>query len=296
MSILAMLVHIVVLIFSILSADSISAAAPPRPDQYGSIPTIIFSSYTLENSTAQTLHKVEFLAYAPVKRMTYQQCIGLMSSHPNTLKIDEFGNQIVRFVYDTIPPFAKKIISVHAEILLNNGAGWPMTIEPSIYLQPARYIEVRHEKIIRTARTLSSPDPMKTAEKIYRFVSDHVRSDGYASGEYGALYALEQGRGDCTESMYLFVALCRAAGIPARCIGGYTLGGSTVLRSSRYHNWAEFHDRTSWRITDPQQKVFAQNRGDYLATKVLHDFPEHQGLSFHRFYTGEDRVKVRMNE
>jgi transglutaminase-like putative cysteine protease len=82
-----------------------------------------------------------------------------------------------------------------------------MVIDPSMYLQPARYIEAGHEKIIRTAKNLSSPDPMKTAENIYRFVSDRVRSDRYSSSEYGAIYALEHGRGDCTESMYLFVAL-----------------------------------------------------------------------------------------
>jgi hypothetical protein len=137
---------------------------------------------------------------------------------------------------------------------------------------------------------------MKTAERIYHFVSEHVHSDGFSSGELGALYALVNGKGDCTESMYLFVALCRAAGVPARGIGGYTLTASPVLRPSRYHNWAEFHDGKSWQIADPQQKVFALNQGNYLATKVLHDFPKRRGFSFHRFYAGDDRLRVKMNE
>ena len=44
---------------------------------------------------------------------------------------------------------------------------------------------------------------------------------GYIKNDRGALYALKTKEGDCTEFMHLFVALCRANKIPARCIGGY---------------------------------------------------------------------------
>ena len=291
-----MLAHILLLIFSFFYAAPASAASPVLSVQFDSIPKQIFFSYTLENSTAQPFHKVEFLMYAPVKTTSYQQCAGLTSSHAHVLQIDTLGNQIIRFVFDVIPPFAQKSISVHATVLLNMGTGWRMTVDPQMYLHPTRYIESGHEKIIRTARSLSGANPMETAGKIYRFVSEHVKYIGYSSKEYGAIYALDHGMGDCTESMYLFVALCRAAGLPARCIGGYKLAGSPILHSSRYHNWAEFHDGKAWQIADPQQKVFALNRENYVATKIFQDVPEQRGFSFHRFYTGDERVKVRMNE
>lgn len=39
--------------------------------------------------------------------------------------------------------------------------------------------------------------------------------------EHGALWALQNGRGDCTEFSNLMVALLRAAGIPAKVVSGY---------------------------------------------------------------------------
>jgi transglutaminase-like putative cysteine protease len=292
----AMSTCIVVLITFIWCAVSASAAVLLPSEQKEPIIRNIFYSYTLENTTARPVTNVEFLTYAPVKRTTFQQCTGLRSSHPNAVQTDELGNQVLRFVFDLIPPFAKKVVSVHAEILQTQGRGWRMAIEPSMYLHPARYIETGHEKIARTARSLIAADSTKTAGNIYRFVSEHVCSNGYSSREYGAVYALEHGRGDCTESMYLFVALCRAAGLPARGIGGYMLAESTILRPSKYHNWAEFYDGQMWRTADPQQKLFALSPTGYVATKVLHDLSDQRVFSFHRFHVGNDGVKVRMND
>jgi transglutaminase-like putative cysteine protease len=293
---LAIFARIAVLFYCTFSAVPVAAASAVLSEPNDINLKQIFYSYTLENTTSHALNNVDFFTYAPVKRMAFQRCMGIASSHSNTTQIDDRGNQLLRFSFDTIPPFARKIVSIHADIQQNHGTGWQMEINPSRYLQPARYIEAGHQRIVSTARDLSSFDPLRTAEKIYRFVSEHVRSDGYSSKEYGAVYALERGKGDCTESMYLFMALCRAAGIPARGIGGYTLVRNTVLQPSRYHNWAEFHDGATWRIADPQQKVFAVTQGDYIAMKILHDFPEREEFPFHRSYTGNDRIKIRMNE
>ena len=44
---------------------------------------------------------------------------------------------------------------------------------------------------------------------IFQWVSQNVKDDGYSAKDRGALYALTNRKGDCTEFMYLFVALCR---------------------------------------------------------------------------------------
>jgi hypothetical protein len=256
----------------------------------------VLYSYTLENTIPRTLNKVAFVTYAPVKKMTFQHCTSIVGSHPSAIQVNEFGNQIIRFSFDAIPPFARKIVSIQAGVQQHRGAGWPTESDPSRYLQPARYIETKHPKIVHAAKGLSNSDPMKAAEKIHRFVSESIRPAGYSSQEYGAVYALEHGKGDCTESMYLFVALCRAVGLPARGIGGYRLTVSAVLKPSQYHNWAEFHDGRTWRIADPQRKGFAVNQSDYIAMKILHDFPEREDFPFHRFHASDNRVKVTMNE
>lgn len=54
--------------------------------------------------------------------------------------------------------------------------------------------------------------------------------------------------GDCTEHTLLLVALARAAGIPAREVGGLAYAGEAGFA---WHAWAEYHDGNHWRTVDP---------------------------------------------
>ncbi len=90
--------------------------------------------------------------------------------------------------------------------------------ESKLYLGPSPYIESRHAKIRGLAKELTdeSLTPWKQVEKFY----DHVRDTiTYRNGKLkGALAALKDGDGDCEELTSLFIALCRAYGVPARTV------------------------------------------------------------------------------
>ncbi len=52
----------------------------------------------------------------------------------------------------------------------------------------------------------------------------------------GAKFCLEKGQGECGDYSALFVALCRAAGVPARPVVGYLINE----KAATWHVWAEF--------------------------------------------------------
>ena len=87
-----------------------------------------------------------------------------------------------------------------------------------IYLAPSPKIESRDPKIRDLAKTVGA-DKEKAWEKveaIYDFVREKVK---YQNGKLkGALAALKDGTGDCEELTSLFIAICRAANIPARTV------------------------------------------------------------------------------
>ncbi len=87
-----------------------------------------------------------------------------------------------------------------------------------IYLAPSKLIESTNPKIKSLARKLGV-DKEKAwdhVEEIYDWVRDHIK---YQKGPIkGALAGLRDGTGDCEEITSLFVAICRAADIPARSV------------------------------------------------------------------------------
>ena len=93
------------------------------------------------------------------------------------------------------------------------------------------------------------------ALKIYDFVRRHMHYE-VQDEERGALWALENGVGDCSEYSYLFVALCRAAGIPARIKAGFAFHRATESLEDG-HMWAEYYlENYGWIPVDVTWRLF----------------------------------------
>ena len=93
-----------------------------------------------------------------------------------------------------------------------------LTKELKKFLEPSPSIESKHPKIRTRARQLVNDElsAWEQVEVIYDWVRDNVE---YSNGPLkGALAAMNDGNGDCEELTSLFIALCRANGIPARTV------------------------------------------------------------------------------
>ncbi|MEX1042109.1 MAG: transglutaminase-like domain-containing protein [Pirellulaceae bacterium] len=90
--------------------------------------------------------------------------------------------------------------------------------EARIYLGESPLIQSRDPRIARLAEELTQDEgsAWDKTKRIYEFVHQHLT---YEEGPFkGAVSALEDRRGDCEEMTSLFVAISRAAGIPARTV------------------------------------------------------------------------------
>src|SRR5205814_2129834 len=90
-----------------------------------------------------------------------------------------------------------------------------------------------------------SRDPSVVARRINAWVYDSLRPV-VTIGIPSALHVLRTRRGDCNEHTQLFVALARAAGIPARSVAGLAY----VDGKFYYHAWPEVLLR-GWVAVDP---------------------------------------------
>lgn len=90
-------------------------------------------------------------------------------------------------------------------------------------------------------------NPYFKARLIFDWLLDNMHYY-YPPEERTAEFALKKRGGDCGQYAYLFIALCRAVGIPARFVGGFTV----APEKWSYHAWAECYlPRYGWIPVDP---------------------------------------------
>lgn len=150
----------------------------------------------------------------------------------------------------------------------SDATGWVIPVELSAYddlsakatfddvdraafardLEPTVLMPCDHPDLVRTAKRVvgDAVTLREAAHRLVRWVYTRLQKQSPDVNEATALEILRDMQGDCSEHCVLFVALCRAAGIPARRCSGYVCLG-TQWGS---HAWAEIWIG-AWVSADP---------------------------------------------
>ena len=181
--------------------------------------------------------------------------IDTISPKPITVQEDKDGNWLA--TYALLP---SQELNVHVDgraFLSLTPTTTPQTTNISDYLKPTTYWQSNNDKITHLAQQIRTPFAIyeyvvKTLHYDYTRVSDDQQ-------RLGAVAVLQDpSSAVCLEFTDLFIALSRAAGIPAREIDGfaYTLNSRerpVALQKDILHAWPEYYDNTQkqWVMVDP---------------------------------------------
>ena len=114
----------------------------------------------------------------------------------------------------------------------------------TMYLRAER-LTVIDDQVRRMAAeaTRGRATTVERARAIYECVIRHMQYDkqmpGWGRGD--VVRACAVGKGNCTDFHSLFIAMARAAGIPARFKIGATVPSDAATSTFGYHCWAEFY-------------------------------------------------------
>lgn len=180
-----------------------------------------------------------------------------LTPKPDTVTRDTDGNWLAQ--YSLLPGASQNIdAAVHISILLQPKTGYTDD-QPDIaaYTSQQKYWETKDSKIAELAKQYTTP------RQIYDYV---VSALSYDYGRVtttpirkGAIAALASPKNSvCMEFTDLFIAIARAAGIPARQNVGYAYTTNSKLRplslvSDVLHAWPEYfdNDKKIWVPVDP---------------------------------------------
>jgi len=175
---------------------------------------------------------------------------------PTNVTTDKDGNWLAEYL---LLPSQTAVITVRgvARLFLNSKQEPLLTDEFNEFLKQQKYWETSNNKIKDIALKL------KTPKEIFGYVVDNLQYDFSRviakKPRLGALNVLDDSTSAvCLEFTDLFIALSRAAGIPAREIDGYAFTKNTDERplslvDDVLHAWPEYYDteKKSWIMVDP---------------------------------------------
>jgi len=175
---------------------------------------------------------------------------------PTDVVVDRDGNWLAQFSLKSRERIEVNVLG-NAQVYLNPKPQEVKSEDLSEYLKPTKYWQTNDPKIQRHAKEL------KTPEAIYNYTLKTLKYDfqRVKKGQVrlGALDALNKpDSAVCLEFSDLFIALSRAAGIPAREVNGFAYTANSSERplsliKDVLHAWPEYYDskRRAWIMVDP---------------------------------------------
>jgi sugar lactone lactonase YvrE len=146
--------------------------------------------------------------------------------------------------------------------------------------------------------------PYWIARKIYNYVLDRLEYER-VGGWNIAPTVLERGNGSCSEYSFVYIAMCRAAGIPARYVGSVAIRGDDASWDNVFHRWVEIYlPNFGWLPVDPsggdselpasQANSFGFLNNRYLITTVGGGGSEYLEWSYNsnERWTSKGRCKI----
>ena len=230
----------------------ISACAEPRQRQ-----VTLTAKITIENRGDQALEKYIHKITIPVSDHAQQKLLTIRYPFDEAYKEKSHKRgtgKYLEFIWQ-IPPNTRFEREVSFDLLLSSYdiADTPLEKSPepsSQYTKPSKYIESDAKAIRKLSKYIkrtfeSDEDRLRAA---YLFPQLSLKYEPQKTK--GALSALQEGTGDCTEYAMLFIALARAMDYPARLTADFQFKDRNTFSQPNHHA-AEVYLNGSWTPVDP---------------------------------------------
>ncbi|MFH0778665.1 MAG: transglutaminase domain-containing protein [Candidatus Eisenbacteria bacterium] len=237
---------------------------------------------------------------------------------PTRFATDKWGQKVAIFEFRGVGPGETRQAAYTARAVIGNRrfsifphrVGKLGDIPPAVrkaYTSDESRYRITQPLISETARKIvgDEKNPYWMARKICKWVQDHVeykRVGGWDIAET----LIKRGTGSCSEYSFLYIALCRAVGLPARYEGSIAVRGDDASIDEVYHRWCEVYlPGYGWIPVDPsggdrplpseQAKAFGSLPGRYFITTHGGGDSEYLGWSYNHNsrYSFKGRVEVK---
>ena len=218
----------------------------------------------------------------------YQTVDGIEYDAGNTSSVisgDDWGNQMLYVEWDENAEPADRVVNIHFDVKreevlrpeLKEEDTEALPEEVKKYLEPSKNLPLNDQVKAKAMEVIEGKTTdLEKARAIYDWVIANMNRNedvkGCGEGDVCALLDTTMS-GKCTDINSMFVALCRASGIPAREHFGIRINVEDITKNQ--HCWAEFYLKgTGWVSADPADVLKAVLKNNW--TKEQEETKEKQ--------------------
>lgn len=237
-----------------------------------------FTRRNAKHEKVEFLHQVRNYGPGPVKELDVylavpenlnnQDIVGdvVFTPEPTDYLTDKWGQKVAHFQFDNLSATRFVDVSLHIEAKLYDTRYYIFPENVGSLSDIPR--EIREKYLVDDAKFSLSNEAIQKGVKeavgeetnaywigrnIYEYVMKHVRYE-LAGGWDIAPTVLSRGTGSCSEFTFVFIAMCRAAGLPARYVGSLAIRGDDASWDDVFHRWAEIYlPNYGWIPADPSR-------------------------------------------
>lgn len=239
--------------------------------------------WELLNPGEQWLKNERFACALPASMEQGQQLIDAQGSHPLTSITDCLGQHTAIITLGDVAPRQRVRLVLDARVALAPPGSQDGGMGCEQWTGAAPFLDLDAGAIRDLAMVLRQAGGVATSRAIFDWIVDNVQYGGYSPDDKGALHTLTARRGDCTEFAHLATSLARAAGLPARTVGGYVMDHDAIVQAGDYHDWAEVWIDRRWLILDAQRRMFDPAARQYLRFRFYSSRGDKALASHHRW-------------
>jgi len=211
------------------------------------------------------LSTTAFLAI-PVDRPSQKIMDVSYSEKPDKIHTDQWGQQTAVFEKGVLVPGKKREAWMHVRAELYNvdyfvfpdQVGSESDIPSEIsdkYLVDNEKYDITNPIIQKGLKEAvgETKNLYWKARRIFDYLIDHMYYE-MQGGWNTAPTVLERGNGSCSEYTFVYIAMCRASGIPARYVGSVVHRRDDAAMDDVFHRWVEIYlPNFGWIPVDPSR-------------------------------------------
>jgi len=210
-----------------------------------------------------------------------QDIIGEIQYSPEHTDIvtDKWGQKTAHYHYENIESDTQKEAQMITEaktyairyFIFPDEVGDISDIPPaitSLYLEDNDKYQMEHPVIQRAVKEAVGKEKNAywIARRIFNYLIDNMYYE-MVGGWNTAPTVLERGNGSCSEYSFVYISMCRAAGLPARYVGSVVIRGDDTSMDDVFHRWVEVYlPNYGWVPIDPSggDQNSPRNQANYI--------------------------------